>query len=399
MKTRVKKLAKELILAIYFLERKCFPVKKDMIIFESNVGRNYSGNPKSIYEEMVARGLDKKYKCCIILEDLQVNIPGEGKKIKRKGFYYFYIMAVAGIWVSDSRLPSYIVKRKGVHYIQTWHGTPLKKLALDMDEVSMSGEKSIEDYKEKFFQNAQTWDYLISQNHYSTEIFRKAFGFGKTMLEIGYPRNDVLIKGNEETNILEIKRKLGLPLDKKILLYAPTWRDDQFYGNGQYKFSTTIDFSMLKEALSENYVMIVKYHYLVKDNINWEEFKGFIYNFDSQYDISDLYLVSDMLITDYSSVMFDYSLLKRPMLFFAYDLEQYKNNLRGFYFDFIEEAPGPISLTTQELQKDIMEYQSTTYQEKYREFLMKYNHLDDGTASEKVVELIEEKIAERGGSR
>ena len=126
------------------------PVKKNVIFFESNVGRNYTGNPKAIYEKMVAEGLDNKYLCIYSLENTQTKIPGNVKKVKRLRLTYFYYMAIAGIWISDSRFPEFIKKRKQTKYIQTWHGTPLKKLALDMESIHMDGESSLEEYKEKF---------------------------------------------------------------------------------------------------------------------------------------------------------------------------------------------------------------------------------------------------------
>jgi len=384
----IKKLAKKVVLRVYRLETKIIPVQKDMIIFESNMGRNYTGNPKYIYEEMVRQGLDKKYRCYIILDDTSIQIPGHAKKIKRSRTLYYMIMGIAGIWVSDSRMPNYIIKRKGVHYIQTWHGTPLKKLAMDMDSINMAGETDIEKYKRNFYKNTRTWDYLISQNHYSTEIFKRAFAFDKTILEIGYPRNDILISGNKKEYIDQLKKSMGLPLDKKVLLYAPTWRDNQYYAKGAYKFTNALDFDLFREKLGDEYVCIVKYHYLVKDNLDWSAYKGFVYNFDMCENIAQLYLVSDMLITDYSSVMFDYSILRRPMLFFAYDLEDYKDNLRGFYFDFLKEAPGPVTRTTGELIDSILNYKPEEYASKYEAFHKKYNHVDDGNASRKVVELI-----------
>jgi len=155
-----------------------------------------------------------------------------------------------------------------------------------------------------------------------------------------------------------------------------------------------MDFDLLKESLGEEYVCIVKYHYLVKESRDWSTYNGFIYNFDMCDDIALLYLVSDMLITDYSSVMFDYSLLNRPCLFFAYDLDNYKDNLRGFYFDFIEEAPGPIVSTTPELIKAIKNYNTEEYAEKYKEFSLKFNHADKGNASDEVVDLIQNIIRE-----
>lgn len=282
----------------------------------------------------------------------------------------------------------HIIKRKGSIYIQTWHGTPLKKLALDLDAVYMSGETNLEDYKRNFFNNVQTWDYLISQNSYSTEIFRKAFGFEKEILQIGYPRNDLLFNKNNKEEIAQIKNMLGLPQDKKVILYAPTWRDNEFYGNGIYKFNTGLDFPLLMEALKEDTVFIVKYHYLIMDQIDWSAYSGFIYTFDSSYDISLLYLASDMLVTDYSSVMFDYSILKRPMIFYCYDLDEYMNTLRGFYFDLLKEAAGPVVSTTEMLIQAIKEYDYSLYKDKYEAFIKKYNHADDGNASGKIIDLI-----------
>jgi CDP-glycerol glycerophosphotransferase len=385
----VKKGFKRVVLKVYKLACLVLPLNKNIILFESNLGRNYTGNPRAVYEEMVRQGLDQKYRCYFILEKPDTPIPGAGRTVKRTRLFYFYLFAVAGVWVCDTRLPKYIIKRPGCTYIQTWHGTPLKKLALDMDTVFMAGEKGIESYKKNFYENAKTWDYLISQNHFSTEIFRRAFAFDKEMLEIGYPRNDVLFVKNNREDILDLKRRLGLPLDKKIILYAPTWRDNEFYGKGQYKFNPKLDFKELQDRLSDDYIMIVKYHYLVMDQVDWTPYKGFIYSCDLSFDIADLYLVADMLITDYSSVMFDYSLLKRPMLFFCYDLEEYKDTLRGFYFDFLAEAPGPVILTTEELITAIKNYDPIQYAEKQEAFYRKYNHADDGKASKKVIELIQ----------
>lgn len=387
-----KKLSFKIMLRLYRYMVKTLPIKKKMVVFESNGGKNYTGNPKCIYEEMVKRELDKKYKCYYIFTDTKTQIPGKAKKLKRSGLRYFYILARAGIWVSDFRLPWYIIKREETSYIQTWHGTPLKKLALDLEQLNMAGDTNLKKYKKFFRMNTGTWDYLISQNRFSTEVFRRCFAFKKEMLEIGYPRNDVLFSNNNSEYLADLKKKLNLPPDKKVILYAPTWRDDEYNTEaGGYKFSPRIDFSLMQEKLKDQYVMLVKYHYLVQDLVDWTPYQGFIYEFDKSYDISELYLAADLLITDYSSVMFDYSLLKRPMFFYAYDLDNYKDNLRGFYFDFIAEAPGPISKTTEQLIEDIRTYNRAEYQERYDAFSLKYNHADDGHASEKVVDLIVEK--------
>src|SRR5690606_1338388 len=184
-------------------------------------------------------------------------------------------------------------------------------------EVRMPGT-STEKYKENFVMEAKKWDYLISPNEYSTEIFKKAFKFEKEIVESGYPRNDYLINENNENVIERIKIETNLPVDKKVILYAPTWRDNQFYGRGRYKFDLQMDLNLLKEKLSNEYIIVLRLHYLIAENLNLTDYEGFVYDLSFHEDIRELYLVADLLITDYSSVFFDYAILKRPMIFYVY---------------------------------------------------------------------------------
>ena len=396
----IKKMIKKSILitakysarALYYLGSYIIPPNENIILFESSNGRNYTGNPKSIYEEILNQGLDKEIKCVWSFDQTNTEIKGNAKKVKRSFFKFLYYSLRSGAWVFDSRHLYYLRKNKKTKYIQTWHGTPLKKLGLDMDYIDMSGNQDINQYHEEFRNNTILWQYLISQNSYSSEIFRHAFDFKGEMLEIGYPRNDILINKNNAEDIDEIKTRLNIPNDKKVILYAPTWRDNEYYEKGKYKFATEMDFDQMKSELSDEYVLIVKFHYLVKENIDWSKYDDFVIECDADWDIQELYLISDMMITDYSSVMFDYSLLKRPMIFYAYDLENYKNNLRDFYFDMINEVPGPICLTNDEMIEFIKNYTEESYKmefgEKYKNWSEKFNTFDDGNASKKVIGLI-----------
>lgn len=388
----LKEMIKKIVFAGYNLSSHFIPVKHNVIMFESSNGRNYTGNPRYIYEEMVKQGLDKKYKCVWSLQNPEIEIPGKCVKIKRSRAKFLYYSLRSGFWIFDSRHQYYLKKSKNTKYIQTWHGTPLKKLALDMDKVNMSGHQDIEDYRAKFKESTSVWDYLISQNSFSSKIFKRAFAFNGKMLEIGYPRNDILVNENNEIKINEIKEKLNIDKDKKIILYAPTWRDNQFHESGIYKFATEMDFNAMQNALSDEYVLIVKFHYLVKDKIDWKKYGGFVIECNEMWDIQELYLISDILITDYSSVMFDYALLSRPILFFTYDMEFYKDNLRDFYFD-INTVPGPLIETTEELiefiKNNTEEEYFEKYGDKYHDFREKYNEFDDGKASENIIRLIE----------
>ena len=389
MRKGIYHLVKQIVVLFYYLMCNLCPVKQNRIVFDSSLGKSYSGNPKHIYEYLMANGYDLNWDCIWFYENEKYNIPGMSRQVRYGRLRYLYYMATAKVWVFDTRQPEFLLRRKGTYYIQTWHGTPLKKLALDMDRMDMGGSTDIENYHEQFRVTCKDWDYLVSQNKFSTDIFRSCFAFkDRPILQIGYPRNDILINDNSPAKIREYKEKLGLPLDKKIILYAPTWRDNEYSEKGKYKFSSKLDFDKAKEALSDEYIFIVKYHYLVSDKIDWTPYKGFVYTFDETKDIAWLYLVSDMLITDYSSVMFDYSILNRPMLFFAYDLEDYKENLRGFYFDFVNDIPGPISRDTDQLIKDIKEYNEDSWKEKYKNYHDKFNGIDDGHASQKVIDVI-----------
>ncbi len=361
-------------------------IDPNLILFESGLGRNYTGNPKAIYEQLLAAGLDKKYTIYWVFEDTSIVIPGQAGKVVRGSLQHLKLLSRAQMWIFDTRQPNFIVKNPKTHYIMTWHGTPLKKLALDLDDVQMAGNNGIESYKANFWNDTRSWDYLIAQNEYSSKIFEDCFDFRKTMLDIGYPRNDKLVNCNNKEYIDKIKTKHGIPKDKKVVLYAPTWRDYESKGRGKYIFNPQLNFDILKRALKDEYVFIVKYHYLIASSIDWRRFEGFIY--DINEDIADLYLMSDIMMTDYSSVMFDYSVLGRPMIFYTYDLNTYGDN-RGFYFDFIGEVPGPFAYNTNELIEILNGGTDfSEYKEKYHAFQKKFNSWDDGKASEKVVKLI-----------
>lgn len=364
------------------------PTRKKTIVFESFLGRQISDNPKAIYLYVkknypdyklywsIDRGIAGKY----ANENLNI--------LPRLGIKWFLIMARAEYWITNSRLPLWLPKPRGTTYVQTWHGTPLKKLALDMDEVHMPGTDTLK-YKQNFVKEASKWDYLISPNSYSTKIFRRAFHFQKEIIESGYPRNDVLINNNNSETITQIKQKAKLPLDKKIILYAPTWRDDQYYDKGKYKFVINMDLKRMKEGLSDNYILLFRLHYLVSESLDLSDYKGFVFNMSNYDDINELYLISDMLITDYSSVFFDYAILKRPIFFYVYDIETYRDKLRGFYFNFEESAPGPLLKNTEQLVKGIREIENNhQLDEDFQQFYERFCSLETGNASEKVVNVI-----------
>lgn len=391
VKKKLNKILKNIGAKIYriaFLTAATFlPVKKNLVMFESFYGRTYSCNPRAIYEYMKKHcpnyhlfwSVDKRAENYF----LENHIP----YIKRFSFKWLLYMARAEYWVTNSRMPLWLPKPKHTKYVQTWHGTPLKKLALDIEKVHLPGTDT-EKYKLEFMKDVAKWDYLLSPNAYSSEIFRRAFRFQKEIIECGYPRNDYLYNYKAE-DVEKIKKRLNLPMDKKIILYAPTWRDNQYYQIGKYKFDLRLDLDMMRERLGDEYILLLRMHYLVFESFNLEEYKGFVFDVSKEQDIRELYVISDLLITDYSSVFFDYANLKRPIIFYVYDIAEYRDILRGFYFNIEKEAPGPLVSTTNEIIQAIIDFKNQDrLKDSFVNFYNKFCYLEDGNSTERVVKYL-----------
>ena len=365
-----------------FLKR---PMVKNWILFESFFGKSFSDSPKYIYE-YISANLPGKYKCIWIINKRRTNIPFRHKKIKRFSIRYYYYLARCGYIVFNSRQPAWVVKREGNVFLQTWHGTPLKKLVFDIEDINSATPK----YKQQVYKQSRAWDYLIAANGFSSETFKRCFLFDNTILNTGYPRNDILHSPDRDQIAAIMRRRLGIPEDKKIILYAPTWRDDEFYDKGLYKFELHLNLDLMRKVLGDEYLILIRTHYFIADSLDLSALSGFAYNVSKYDDISELYLVSDILITDYSSVFFDFANLKRPMIFFTYDLEKYRDVLRGFYIDIEREVPGPLVFTTDEVIDAIKGIDLVTkqYKERYKEFYNRFCGWEDGQASKKVVESV-----------
>ncbi|MBO1218481.1 CDP-glycerol glycerophosphotransferase family protein [Mammaliicoccus sciuri] len=364
------------------------PIKENTVLYESFLGRNYSDSPKAIFNYLLENE-PNKWSHVWILNNKKIveNEPefqnSNVKIIRRFSWEYFMYVTISKYFVLNMRQPKWLYKKPEQVLLSTWHGTPLKKLVFDMDNVTSANKN----YKKDFYEQSRNWDYLIAANKYSEDIFNSAFMYPREdILTYGYPRNDILTNHTEEYKN-SLKKKLGIPVHKKVILYAPTWRDDQFHGPGQYKFLMQLDLQRLREELGDEYVVALRMHYFISDNLDLSEFKNFAFDFSRYNDINDLYISSDILITDYSSVFFDFANLRKPILFYTYDLEKYKDVLRGFYIDMNKDLPGPLLFDSEQVIDSIknIETVENDYQDKYDEFYNKYCSLDDGKATERVV--------------
>ena len=361
------------------------PLEENTVMFETFMGKSYADSPKYIYEYL-AKNYPGKYKFIWVLNDPKEKLPYEGKIVKRFTREYAYYLGVSKYFVFNIRQPLWFRKREEQVFLETWHGTPLKRLAFDQEEVTAASPT----YKAQFYRQKQEWDYLIAPNKFSSDIFKSCFMYDGNMLETGYPRNDLLSLPNRDAIALELKKKLGIPLDKKTILYAPTWRDDEYYGNGKYKFKLKLDLDLLKQQLGDEYVVLLRTHHYIADALDVTGLEEFAYNLSKYDDITEIYLISDICITDYSSVFFDYANLKRPMLFYTYDLDKYRDVLRGFYIDMETELPGPLVYTTEEVIDKIKNLNSLNqeYQQRYEQFYERFCSWEDGNAAMRVVEAV-----------
>lgn len=368
-----------------------FPIDNKMIFFESFNGNSFSCSPKAIYNYLISHDEYKDYKFIWAFKDLEKDHIKNNKNtiiVKSKSFKYYYYLSKSKYWIVNSLLDLSVIKKGKQVYVQCWHGTPLKKLRCDIN-VTGGVLNTKEEVIKRNNLDVKKIDYFISPSKYATSKFISAFNLKelnkeKIIIEKGYPRNDKLINYNNN-DIEKIKKDLNIPTDKKVILYAPTFRDDEHTSGVGYTYKLNIDFDLLQKELKD-YIILFRAHYFIANSFEFDKYKDFIYDVSKYDDINDLYIISDLLITDYSSVFFDYAILERPIIFYMYDYDNYKNNLRDFYID-LKELPGPIVKDEKDLVTLIKE-KNNKYKNMYSSFNKKFNPYEDGKSTQRVVKEI-----------
>lgn len=367
-------------------------VNDKLVYFQTFSGRGYSDSPKAIYEYMLNAPEYSEYKFVWSFRDPKkfAEIANERTAVvKFRSRKDNKALRTAKYWISNYRMLDHQHPRKNQVYLQCWHGTPLKRLGYDLT-ASDNSMNSLREIRSKYRTDARKFSYLLSPSPFASEKFATAWNLIKTkqthkILEVGYPRNDRLVNYSESERD-EIRKSLGVE-DKKVILYAPTWRDNQHSSGEGYTYKAEVDFDNLKRELGDEYVILFRAHYLVANSFDFERYDGFIRDMSQYSDINDLYIASDLLVTDYSSVFFDYANLLKPVIFYMYDLEDYASELRGFYIS-LDELPGPIVQNEENLIQEILKTADWKANEAYVKFHEKYNPLDDGEASKRVIEAI-----------
>ena len=370
------------------------------IVFSCFNGKSYTCSPKAIYEYMLSDEKYKDYKYIWFFSPEKINDykflekNRNTKVISKNSKAYIKYLQTSKYWFFNYKIADFIKPKKEQVFTQCWHGTPLKRLGYDLVHYD-NQLNTPKEMKKRYKMETEKFSYFISPSKYASGVFRsgwnmKELGKENIIIEKGYPRNDFLFKYTEK-DVSEIKQRiLGEDIkNKKIILYAPTYRANQHESGVGYVYKEEVDFSKMREKLGDEFIILFRPHYFIANVFDFEKYKGFVYDVSKVDDINELYVISDILITDYSSVFFDYANLKRPIIFYMYDLEYYRDKSNCFYFDVEKELPGKIIRTDDDLITEIIRVSKEfTYDERYKKFNEKFNYLDDGEASKRVVEEI-----------
>lgn len=333
-------------------------VDENVVLFNSFGGQKFDDSPKAIYDYMIKNDKYKNYKFYWAFNHPEKYSLERGEKIKNNTFKYFFVALKAKFWISNSGIERGLkFKNKKTLYINTWHGTTIKKLGNDQNNNLCK------------FKTTKP-DIMYAQGKYDIDTLSSAFNIDKSHFVLsGLPRNDSLSKAITKTELKDIKSKLNIPSDRKVIIYMPTFREFDKDKNGSY-IAPPINLSKWKKNLKDEYVLLFRAHYETKKILGIKNDK-FVYDVSSYEPLEELLKISDVLISDYSSVMFDYSILGRPIFSFAYDYEKYIEN-RGVYIDIRKELPNGICENEDQLLEKI---KNCNYEEeiiKSRNFKNKY---------------------------
>ncbi|MER6943506.1 CDP-glycerol glycerophosphotransferase family protein [Nonomuraea sp. NPDC000554] len=311
------------------------PPRRYLALFEADVGKGYTGSPRAIYEELRRRGLPVEVVWSVARG--RGNFPANARLVRRGSWRYVWTMARAGIWVDSHGFPLDYPKPPGTRYLQTWHGQGIKSVGFDAPDLRADFDRPREQWRAA----VARWDALVAPSEEFTRVFLPSNGYTGRIFRCGTPRCDVLVHG---LDVRGVRERLEIPPGRKILLYAPTYRD-RAKSSGQ---SVRVDLELMAEELAGEWVLVLRTHPVERFTIP-QHLRHFVRPAATYPEINELMLASDALLTDYSSVMCDYALTGKPMLFYVDDWEEYRLAERGVYHDLPSIAPGPCLTTTWEL--------------------------------------------------
>jgi CDP-glycerol glycerophosphotransferase len=357
------------------------PVKKGLVVFESHLGKQYSDSPRYIYEAAVAAGLDRLGLDPVWSYARRTDgFPTGVRLVRRESWRYHLDLARAEFWVDNQGFPRAFSRRRETTYVQTWHGTPLKRMGFDSPALERASASVRRQHKAMM----RRWSALLVPSEYFVETFVRSYGYDGELVRHGLPRNDLLVQGVDDDWVAAKKRALGLPADRRLVLYCPTFRDRARRLETPYELP--LDLEQMRRALGDDVHLMLRTHYLDTLKLS-TRFAPFATDVSRHHDVTELMLVADVLVTDYSSVMFDFANTGKPMVFYTYDYEDYVRDERGTYLDLPDVAPGPVVMTNDALTAALASVDDDVarYRERYAAFRERFCGYETGHAAEHVV--------------
>ncbi|WP_234427823.1 CDP-glycerol glycerophosphotransferase family protein, partial [Streptomyces badius] len=370
------------------------PVRRGSVVFESHMGTCYGDSPRALYEEIRRQGL--KLHATWSYDPSPAGFPDDARLVRRWSWRYLWALARAEYWVDNQGFPQQLRKPDRTTYLQTWHGSAYKRMGFDETRVRLQNAPQ----RERLQRAVDRFDHFLVRSEHDVTTLARAYRLPEErLLRTGYPRNDALIaertRAETEGRLPRppLAAELGLDDHKKTVLYAPTFRG----GPGkQRKARLLLDVREFAERFGDTHTLLVRAHYLESARLPVCP-PGTVVDVSRHHDVSELLTITDVLVTDYSSIMFDFALLDRPVVLFAPDLETYAAE-RGSYFDLREQAPGPVTATQEELFAALAELKKsdTRYADRRRAFAERFGVHDRGDAARATVAAVFGPTASRG---
>ncbi|PSM43886.1 CDP-glycerol:glycerophosphate glycerophosphotransferase [Streptomyces dioscori] len=354
------------------------PLDENLAVFAAYWGRGYACNPAAIHRK--AHELAPHIRSVFLVKEKELpHMPDDVESVVIGSRRYWEVMARAKYTFNNVNFEHAVVKRPGTVHVQTHHGTPLKRMGVD--QIEYRAVAAATGSFGKLMRRVDRWDCSLSSNTHSTEVWSGAYPSAFEHLEYGYPRNDRFCTAGP-AEVAAIRERLGVPEDRVALLYAPTYRDYPRDVSAQF------DLARFCAELGDEFVVLLRAHYFLDGDAGLRQAvaDGRLIDVTSLRDTEDVCLAADALITDYSSIMFDYANLDRPIVTYADDWDVYRDT-RGVYFDLLAEPPGHVARTQQELIEVLTsgrwaDGRSAALRSAFRE---RFCEFDDGQAAERVV--------------
>lgn len=366
-----------------YISFRIFPIKKNKIVVTNFLGKGYGDNAKYIVEELLKSNIDYDI-VWLVNDEFNKDFPLRIRRVRYNSFRAIYEEVTAKVWIDNSRKSSLVRKRKEQFYIQTWHGGIGPKCIEKDAEKSLSKEY-IRDAKN----DSKMADLMISNSAFKTRDYKEAFWYSGEILECGSPRNDIFF-GDTDHIRKKVKEALNIREDVMIVLYTPTFR--QSCDMSAYSIDYDKCFSALEDKFARNWVALERLHPNIIKQAADRRYSDKVINASLYDDIQELMVAADILITDYSSTMFDFMLTNRPVFLYATDINDYLND-RNFRFD-LRDLPFPLAETNAELINNILYFNEIEYNDGLKKLYIEFGIHEDGRAAKRIVERIAKVIKE-----